>query len=67
MEDPRQLTFKVIMDTSKNWFACPKQIGIENEIKYNLYQLETVSRKSIFDSVKLCERIVQLDKERQRS
>ena len=67
MEDPKQLTFKVIMDTSKNWFACPKPVGIENEIKYNLYQLETVSRKSIFDSVKLCERIVQLDKERQRS
>lgn len=67
MEDPKQLTFKVIMDTSKNWFACPKVNGIDNEIKYNLYQLEETSRKSIHKSVQLCERIVKLYEERQRS
>ena len=67
MEDPKQQTFKVIMDTSKNWFACPKTNGIKNEIRYNYSQLEKVSKQSITKSLHLCERQVQLYKELQRS
>lgn len=60
----KQLEFKVIMDTSKNWFCMPKLNGIDNEFEYNQQQIKQVSNASIWDSIKLYERQVWLIKQR---
>lgn len=59
-----QLEFKVIMDTSKNWFAIPEKNGIDNEFEYNQQQIKRVSNASIWDSIKLYERQVYLIRRR---
>jgi hypothetical protein len=64
LKKPEQLEFKVIMDTSKNWFACPKINGIDNEFEYNQQQIKKVSNASIWGSISLYERQVYLIKER---
>lgn len=60
MKEPEQLEFKVIMDTSKNWFAIPKRNGIDNEFEYNQMQIRKVANASIYDSVTLYERQIYL-------
>ena len=67
MKEPEQLEFKVIMDTSKNWFAIPKKNGIDNEFEYNQQLIKKVSNASIWNSIKLYERQIHLIKERQKS
>lgn len=64
MKEPEQLEFKIIMDTSKNWFAIPKRNGIDNEFEYNQMQIRKVSNASIYDSITLYERQIYLIKER---
>lgn len=59
-----QLEFKVIMDTSKNWFAIPEKNGIDNEFEYNQQQIKRVSNASIWDSIKLYERQIYLIRRR---
>lgn len=59
-----QLEFKVIMDTSKNWFAIPEKNGIDNEFEYNQQLIKKVSNASIWDSIKLYERQVYLIRRR---
>lgn len=59
-----QLEFKVIMDTSKNWFAIPEKNGIDNEFEYNQQQIKRVSNASIWDSIKLFERQIYLIRRR---
>ncbi len=65
-EEPKQLEFQEIMDTSKNWFAMPKRNGIDNEFEYNQQKIKKVSNASIWDSIKLYERQIYLIKERRR-
>lgn len=60
----KQLEFKVIMDTSKNWFAIPEKNGIDNEFEYNQQLIKKVSNASIWDSIKLYERQVYLIRRR---
>lgn len=64
LKEPEQLEFKVIMDTSKNWFAIPKKNGIDNEFEYNQQQIKKVSNASIWGSISLYERQIYLIKER---
>lgn len=66
MTEHKQLELKLIMDTSKNWFAIPKVNGIKNEINYQKQKLIVVSRKSISNSLQICERLVKLYKELER-
>lgn len=64
LSEPKQLEFKEIMDTSKNWFAIPKKNGIDNEFEYNQQLIKKVSNASIWESVSLYERQIYLIKER---
>lgn len=66
MEKYTQLEFDVIMDCSKNWFACPRENGIKNEIAYQHRKLNIESRKCIHKSLQICERLVYLYKEAQQ-
>lgn len=64
LKEPEQLEFKVIIDTSKNWFAIPKKNGIDNEFEYNQQLIKKVSNASIWGSISLYERQIYLIKER---
>lgn len=64
LKKPEQLEFKIIMDTSKNWFAMPKKNGIDNEFEYNQQLIKKVSNASIWGSISLYERQIYLIKER---
>lgn len=64
LKEPEQLEFKIIMDTSKNWFAMPKKNGIDNEFEYNQMQIRKVANASIWESMSLYERQIYLIKER---
>lgn len=66
MKEPEQLEFKIIMDTSKNWFAIPKKNGIDNEFEYNQQRISKVANASIRDSIALYERQIWLINERTR-
>lgn len=66
MKEPEQLEFKIIMDTSKNWFAMPKKNGIDNEFEYNQQMISKVANASIRDSIALYERQIWLINERTR-
>lgn len=66
MTEHKQLEIKLVMDTSKNWFAIPKVNGIKNEINYQKQKLIVESRKSISSSLQICERLVKLYKELER-
>lgn len=66
MTEHKQLEIKLVMDTSKNWFAIPKVNGIKNEINYQKQKLIVASRKSISSSLQICERLVKLYKELER-
>lgn len=63
MTEHKQLELKLIMDTSRNWFAIPKVNGIKNEINYQKQKLIIESRKSISNSLQICKRLVKLYKE----
>lgn len=66
MPEHKQLEIKLVMDTSKNWFAIPKVNGIKNEINYQKQKLIIESRKSISSSLQICKRLVKLYKELER-
>lgn len=66
MTEHKQLELKLIMDTSKNWFAIPKINGVKNEIDYQKQKLIIESRKSISNSLQICKRLVKLYKELER-
>lgn len=52
---------------AKNWFACPKENGIKNEIALNYERLQKISHQKIGESILLCQRQIQLYKELERT
>ena len=61
-----QLEFADIMNTSKNWFAIPRENGLRNEFNYNEQKIINSRNSSISYMLSLYDRQVYLLKELQR-
>lgn len=61
-----QLEFTDIMNTSKNWFAMPRENGLRNEFSYNEHKIATNRNSSISHMLSLYDRQVYLLKQLQR-
>jgi hypothetical protein len=61
-----QLEFTDIMETSKNWFAMPKENGLRNEFTYNEQKIINNRNSSISHMLSLYDRQVYLLKQLQR-
>jgi hypothetical protein len=62
----KQGEFTDIMETSKNWFAMPKENGLRNEFNYNEQKIIKSRNSSISYMLSLYDRQVYLLKQLQR-